>query len=621
MKVLRYWVCIVLASLLISPVLAEIENDTASELAAAVIPPRDRIDLAGRLLGVTEIAPPPAAPPQWQVGDVKTFWVTNEYEDQLFQVEASLRAIGEHIYLWVEAGVDVDTATLDELAQLFDDDIYEPMHHLWGSENSPGIDGDPRVYGLFAYGQGPGVAAYFASEHIYPVEAVSTSNEHEMFSFNLDTLGTDFPAEPVAGVVAHEFQHMIQEHLDTNESIWLNEGFSKFSEIYVGFPFSTIATAATFLGLPETQLNHWPEDGTTIPHYGAGLLFVTYFYDRFGEDAVRALAQHPANGLEGIDAVLAERGETDADSLFADWVLANYVQDTTVGAGIYGYHSLPALSPPKLRMISGELPYTHADEANQYSTDYYVFNNLTGGTTLEINLTTPEMVQLVPATPTSGERMWYSNKADNSDTTITRRFDLSGVDSATLAYNVWYHIENLWDYGYVMVSTDDGATWDILETPEMTWENPHNNAYGPGYTGLSDGWVAESISLDAYAGQDILLRFEMITDDATTQPGMLIDDVRIPEIDYASDFEADSGGWEARGWIWTDNTLPQQVWVQAVQESGTDRQFDRWLVPADAPIALELVEGVDQVMLAISPFAPLTTVPMPYTLALDVTVR
>ena len=217
--------------------------------------------------------------------------------------------------------------------------------------------------------------------------------------------------------------------------------------------------------------------------------------------------------------------------------------------------------------------------------------------------------------------MWYSNKTDYSDTTITRRFDLSGVDSATLAYNVWYHIENLWDYGYVMVSTDDGATWDILETPEMTWENPHNNAYGPGYTGLSDGWVAESISLDAYAGQDILLRFEMITDDATTQPGMLIDDVRIPEIDYASDFEADSGGWEARGWIWTDNTLPQQVWVQAVQESGTDRQFDRWLVPADAPIALELVEGVDQVMLAISPFAPLTTVPMPYTLALDVTVR
>jgi immune inhibitor A len=168
-----------------------------------------------------------------------------------------------------------------------------------------------------------------------------------------------------------------------------------------------------------------------------------------------------------------------------------------------------------------------------------------------------------------------------------------------------------------MVSTDDGATWVILDTPHKTLENPHNNAYGPGYTGFSEGWLRESVSLDAYTGQEVLLRFEMITDDATTQPGMLIDDVAIPEIGYASDFETDDGGWQPQGWILTNNSLPQQVWVQAVQFVGSDVEVTRWRAVGDAAWELTLNPGTDQVLLAISPFAPLTTVPMAYELTIS----
>lgn len=614
MKLLRALLFVLLALLLAAPVLAEPGHETATALSEAVVPPRDRIDLARRLMGVVEIAEPPASPPGWKLGDSKTFWVTNEFENRAFQVSADLRTLGEHIALWVEEGVRINPATLDRLAEIFDTEIYGPMHALWGSENSPGVDGDPRVYGLFAYGLGPGVAAYFASEHIYPIEAVSTSNEHEMFFFNLDTLGVNFAAEAIAGIVAHEFQHMIQEHLDTNESIWLNEGFSKFSEIYVGYPFGSIGTAITFLAQPQTQLNHWPEDGSPIPHYGAALMFVTYFYDRYGAVALRALGGHPASGLESVDQVLADLGQPGVNEFFADWVLANYLQNTALEDGRYGYRSLKNLTTPALTALVSEYPYRRANEASQYSTNYYVFNRLRGAQTLHISLSLPDTVQLVPTQAASGQRMWYSNKADNSDTTLTQRIDLTSVSSAALHYNVWYHIEHLWDYGYVMVSTDDGATWTPLQTPNMTTENPHNNAYGPGYTGDSGGWLAEEISLDAYAGQVILLRFEMITDDATTQPGMVIDDVRIPEIGYTSDFESDSGGWDAQGWIWIDNTLAQQVWVQAVQQTGSNAAITRWLAPAETSWSLPLEPGVEQVTLAISPFAPLTTVSMPYEL-------
>lgn len=66
------------------------------------------------------------------------------------------------------------------------------MRNLWGSEAQPGIDGDLRVHGSFAYQLGGSTAAYVSSDDSYPEAAVEGSNEREMFFFNLDALGTSF---------------------------------------------------------------------------------------------------------------------------------------------------------------------------------------------------------------------------------------------------------------------------------------------------------------------------------------------------------------------------------------------------------------------------------------------
>ena len=116
------------------------------------------------------------------------------------------------------------------------------------------------------------------------------------------------------------------------------------------------------------------------------------------------------------------------------------------------------------------------------------------------------------------------------------------VTAAALDYRAWYYLEDGWDYGYVSASADGGVTWQILTPPHATTANPVGNAYGTGYTGQSGSWVDESVSLDAYAGKHILLRFEVISDDAITQPGLAIDDLSIPAIGYHSDLEADGGG-------------------------------------------------------------------------------
>lgn len=589
---------------------------TLAALAAAEAPARDRVDLARRVFGLEEVPAAPAVAPLWQPGDLLRFKVTNEELNRRLEVEASLRVGGEHVWLWVEKDVDIDLSSLRALAALFDEQVYGPLRALFGSENRPGVDGDPRVYVLFARGLGPRVAGYFSSEHSWPRAAVPTSNQREMVIFNLDALGTEIHAPALAGLAAHEFQHMIQAHQDPNENVWLNEGFSGFAELYTGFSFGADAEARAFLAQPGTQLNTWPESGNTFPHYGAGLLFVTYLHDRFGAEFLRQLSQHPAPGLEALDALLLERGEPGMDVFFSDWALANLLQDAQLADGRYGYRSLPQLRRPAPAATVGAYPYTRAARLAQYATDYLQLDNLRGAETLEIALELPARARLTATEPASGRRLWYSLRQDNSDATLTRHFDLRGLSAATLHFSLWYHMEDLWDYGHVLLSEDGGRRWQVLESPTMTRANPHGNAIGPGYTGRSEGWLQERIPLDAWAGQEVLLRFELLTDDAITQPGMLIDDVRIPELDYHSDFEVDDGGWQARGWVWSDNYVPQRLWLQAVQQGAGEPQLQRWLVTGPGVWNLALQPETTQVTLALSPMAALTTEALDYELRL-----
>jgi hypothetical protein len=44
-------------------------------------------------------------------------------------------------------------------------------------------------------------------------------------------------------------------------------------------------------------------------HYGASYLFYALSADRFGTDPITAIVQSPANGIDGIDAVLRRSGQ------------------------------------------------------------------------------------------------------------------------------------------------------------------------------------------------------------------------------------------------------------------------------------------------------------------------
>ncbi len=532
---------------------------TLNTLEQVVVPPNDPADLARRLKGIPEIPETVPSGP-FAVGDNKKFWVSNVNTHKNFQVNATLRYLTEHSYFWIEDGVKYNKNELKALAEAFETKIYPTNREFFGSEWTPGIDGDPHIYILYARKLGRGLAGYFSSaDEINPL-AHKYSNAHEMFVFNADNV--DFGSDFTYGVLAHEFQHMIHWKQDRNETSWLNEGFSELAAFINGY--SPGGFDYSFIGNPDIQLTDWPNNhNATGPHYGAGFLFTAYFLDRFGDQATQALVRSPKNGMDSVDEILHSIHAADeltgqiiqADDFFMDWAVTNYLGDDSVADGRYAYKKY-ADAP---RAFDTESLYTcpteYSGTVSQYGTDYIKIG-CDGQLTLRFEGATE--TQLLPAEAYSGKYAFWSNKGDESDMTLTREFDFTGVTAPIdLQYQAWYDLEKSYDYLYVEASIDGGQTWTILETPSGTDQDLSGNSYGWGYNGATEGWVDESVDLSQYAGQKIQLRFEYVTDAAVNGEGFLLDDVSVPAINYFTDFETDDGGWQPAGFARIQNILPQ----------------------------------------------------------------
>ncbi|MEN8164088.1 MAG: M14 family zinc carboxypeptidase [Acidobacteriota bacterium] len=104
------------------------------------------------------------------------------------------------------------------------------------------------------------------------------------------------------------------------------------------------------------------------------------------------------------------------------------------------------------------------------------------------------------------------------------------LDSAQLEFAHWYSIETGWDGGHVLVSSDGGASFQLL-TPDGGGY-PDDDVDGldgqPGYTGTSSGWETATINLGAYIGQNVVVRWRFGTDGSVNDyRGWYIDDVRV----------------------------------------------------------------------------------------------
>jgi hypothetical protein len=601
---------------------------TEQQLQQAIPLARNVPDLAMRLRPEVERVPLVVSqtPPSYEIGERLEFWVHNPASGQNNRVAAELIYKSDVVYAWVEEGQTVDRAALQASLERFSQRTYFALTAAFGNEWKPGVDNDVRLHILHTTQTSNGIAGYYSSADEYSRLANPFSNEKEMFYINLNHLNSKDSFADYEQVLAHELQHMIHWNQDRNEGVWLNEGLSEAAQDLAGYPQNMVFVNA-FLQSPDTQLNSWnPVNQSNLAHYGASYLLVKYLQQRFGQEFIRLLLAQPANGIDGINQVFQQTALSQPmnfDDVFADWVVANFADDppALVADGRYGYQELD-LNKIQPATFSAQPTFTVDAVSNvnrggfngqvyNYATVYLAVQQHDGRTLHFQGATQTELASVRSA---SGRFMAWSNRGDESNSRLTRRLDLrSAAADATLRLeaSMWWQIEDGYDYGYVLASRD-GRKWDILPGTDAITANIAGNGFGAGYSGNSQGWRRQSFDLGPYAGQEIWLRFEYVTDDAVHQAGWWIDDVAIPAIGYFDDFEGDLAGWQSEGWLFTDNQLRQRWLVQALLlEDQHLTALKRYPVDDSGQATLDLgeIEAQQQAILAISALTGVTTEP------------
>ena len=331
------------------------------------------------------------------VGQQRTFWAYNFVTDTDYQLTATCKKVGAHCYIYLEDGKSVSDATLTNIMNEFDNNIYPTDTSVFGSEPNPGIDGDSHVYILLLdildgwTGIPPHtsyIAGYFWSGNEYPTSEEPHSNEKEMFYMDIH------PGDPGStqfyGTLAHEFQHMIHWNHDPGEETWVDEGCSTFAEFICNY--GHCSDLPYFLQSPDEQLTEWHGG---LEDYGSAYLWTLYFWEKYGGNStITSLVADPGKGIAGINSVLAALGYSDRfKDAFNRWTVANYLDDTTIGAGVYGYASLDLVDSgadnvnsflrPTLSGSHNTYPASGSGDVKHWAADYYKFTE--GASALTLN--------------------------------------------------------------------------------------------------------------------------------------------------------------------------------------------------------------------------------------------
>ncbi|HDG67760.1 MAG TPA: hypothetical protein ENG11_01265, partial [candidate division Zixibacteria bacterium] len=213
----------------------------------------------------------------------------------------------------------------------------------------------------------------------------------------------------------------------------------------------------------------------------------------------------------------------------------------------------PSVSADDMSICEGECTYLHADPGTtstggggscSYSEDFNASNggySASGGWQWGTPTSGPGGAHSSPycwATDLSGD---YDNSANW--TLTSPPIDLSGCSSATLTFWHWYSTESYFDGGNLKISTDGGATWNLITPsggyPEDAVSSSNSGIPGePAFSGSSGGWTLATFDLTPYCGGSVRLRWCFGSDGSVTYPGWFIDDVEI------------SGGGSSVTWTW-----------------------------------------------------------------------
>ncbi len=573
-------------------------------LAPLVLPQRDVADLARRFRSA-RMSPGVVVPAVTaRIGESRQFWISDGGAGSSRVVTARLVERSAHIDAFVQDGESVVLEKLRASIATIENQLLPTLLREFAASTIPLDSLRLAVLNVRLNN----VAGYYSSINEQPAWVFPTSNELPLIGMNIRAVAPG--SDAYASTLSHELTHFLQWRLDPSEDTWVNEGSAELAVRATGYEPSR--NAQIFASRPNTSLTQWTENISQTPaHYGAGDLFFSYVANRLGGFAtVGEILARPERGTAGIEPVLLAHGvlvrSTAFDSFFLDWIVANWANVPTDVR--FGYPERPDFHVTDQSLRSMVMP-TSLDVA-PYAARYIELER--GDVGREIEIAIQPTISVIAAPAREGT-FWWSGRGDNADSRLTRVVDLQGVPNATLRFATWFDLESGFDYAYVSVSNDDGATWITLQGEHSTRNDPNGVNLGNGFTGhLEDPhqWVSEAIDLSAFAGKRIQIRFEVVNDDAYVGDGFAVDSIGIPEIGWKD--QPGDPAWIAEGFARIHNQLASDIDVRIVLVNGSVVSTIPVLDPSRSRLLLTIppeVGSADRSTIIVANHTPWTSSP------------
>ena len=371
----------------------------------------------------------------------------------------------------------------------------------------------------------------------------------------------------IDSTLAHEFQHNIHRDFNPNDATFMNEGCSDYAQLLCGYPNTIWGHVNYYLYTPDNSLTEWSDQGdiNILADYGAALLWAAYLVDHYGGPAFLShFVQAGIPGIAGVDATLAYFNYTQTfDDVYHDWRIANLIHSNLVADSRYQYSNIALGGPLAIQAfrhtISGvPVPWTRG---TSFGTTWTWNGNVTnpGNSIYDTGIATigPYGSDYIVLKDWNKMGMIYFDGDDTAargwaltadgwysggpGRTVNLINDLIYTDAyvnptnPTLEITTKYDIENLWDFGFIQVSTDAGAHWTSQSNAYTTMNHDPSAlaaivANLPGLTGQNPGypgWLTMTFDLTAYAGQTVRVGFRYMTDSATLGQGWWIQSAKL----------------------------------------------------------------------------------------------
>jgi hypothetical protein len=177
-------------------------------------------------------------------------------------------------------------------------------------------------------------------------------------------------------IAAHETIHAIHRGYDANETVWVDETLAQAAMTVNGF-FTDQVWLESFVNRTNVPWGPGVDDPREF-HYGAGLLFDTYLWERGGAGLLGAITQEPRDAWAGIDAALSSTGDPATGfEVFVDMALALYLDDPATGYAFEAFDLTGAVLPASVATGA-----SYADTLAAYGLVYVIFDDSAASLTL-----------------------------------------------------------------------------------------------------------------------------------------------------------------------------------------------------------------------------------------------